>query len=157
MAGALYMDARLVPHRSLSKRGFYWVIGAVIAFNILVATLFVSMGALPVPIFLGLDVLGVFLAFRTSYRGARQAERVQVDADQVRVFYEIGRHARAVWTSPTAFTRVSVEDAGEHEARVRLRLSGRALTLAAALSPHERADFAAALEEAIRKARAERF
>ena len=156
MPGALYMDARLVPHRSLSKRGFYWVIGAVIVFNILVGTLFVSMGALPVPIFLGLDVLGVFLAFRASYRGARQAERVQVDADQVRVFYEIGRHARAVWTSPTAFTRVAVEDAGQHEARVRLSLSGRSLTVAAQLGPRERSDFAAALEEAIRQARAER-
>jgi uncharacterized membrane protein len=157
MAGQLYMDARLVPHRSLSKRGFYWVIGAVIVFNLLVGTLFVSLGALPVPIFLGLDVLGLLLAFRASYRGAQQAERVQVDADEVRVFYEIGRHARTVWASPTAFTRVAVEDAGEHEASVRLRLSDRSLTVAARLSPGERTDFAAALEAAIRKARAERY
>jgi uncharacterized membrane protein len=152
----LYMDAVLTPNRSLPRRGFYWLIGVLIAFNLAVGGLFIAMGALPVPIFLGLDVLGVILAFRASYRGARQSERVQVTADQVRVFHQIGRHARAVWTSPTAFTGVALEAAGEHEARVRIRLSGRALTVGAALSPRERGDFAAALERAIARARAER-
>lgn len=156
MTAALYMDAVLTPNRSLPKRGFYWLIGLLIAFNLAVGALFVSMGALPVPIFLGLDVLGVIVAFRANYRGARQAERVQVSADQVRVLHQIGRHARTVWSSPTAFTRVAVEAPGEHEARVRLRLSDRSLTVGAALSPGERSDFAAALEQAISQARAER-
>jgi uncharacterized membrane protein len=156
MTAALYMDAVLTPNRSLPKRGFYWLIGLLIAFNLIIGALFVSMGALPVPIFLGLDVLGVIVAFRASYRGARQAERVQVSADQVRVLHQVGRHARTVWSSPTAFTRVAIEAAGEHEARVRLRLSDRSLTVGAALSPLERGDFAVALERAILQARAER-
>jgi uncharacterized membrane protein len=156
MAAALYMDAVLTPNRSLPKRGFYVLIGVLVVVNVAVGALFVSMGALPVPIFLGLDVLGVILAFRANYRGARQAERVQVTADHVRVLYQMGRHARTVWSSPTAFTRVAVEAPGQHEAQVRLRLSDRSLVLAAALSPAERCDFAAALEEAIRQARAER-
>ncbi|QUD86535.1 DUF2244 domain-containing protein [Phenylobacterium montanum] len=158
MAATLYMDARLAPTRSLSKRGFAWLFGLVIAANLAMAAFVIALHAFPVPFFLGLDVLGVWLAFRASYRGAAsQAERVQVSADEVRVSHEIGRHARTVWTSPTAFTRVAVEAPGEHETSVSLQLSGRSLVVARALSPVERADFAKALETAIRKARAERY
>ena len=153
----LYMDAEIRPYRSLSKRGFYWVLGFVIAWNLVAGAFFVlALHAFPVPIFLGLDVLGVFLAFRLNYRGARQVERVQISAQEVRVLHQFGRHARMVWTSPTAFTRVALDGAGEHHARVRLRISGREVVVGAALSPGERDDLAAALEEAIRKARAER-
>lgn len=155
MSATLYMDAVIRPNRSLSKRGFYWLIGVLVAFNVAVATLMVALGALPVPIFLGLDVLGVLLAFRASYRGAGQVERVQVSAEEVRVIHQAGRIARTIWTSPTAFTGVAVEDEDD-STRVRLRLSGRRLTVAAALSPKERTAFAEALEGAIRRARAER-
>ncbi len=153
----LYMDAEIRPHRSLSKRGFYGVIGFVITFNLITGCFFVfALKAFPVPIFLGLDVLGVFLAFRFNYAGAGQIERVQISAREVKVLHQYGRQARTVWTSPTAFTKVALDDAGEHHARVRLHLSGRAVIIGAALSPGERDDLAAALEEAIRKARLER-
>ena len=158
MAATLYMDARLAPTRSLSRRGFAWLFGLLVAVNLAMAAFVISIGAFPVPFFLGLDVLGVWLAFRASYRGASgQAERVLVSADEVRVLHEIGRQARTVWTSPTAFTRVAVEAPGEHETSVSLQLSGRSLILAHALSPIERADFAAALQAAIKAARAERY
>lgn len=153
----LYMDARLTPNRSLSRAGFRWLLGVVIAFNLVVCSLMIALHAFPVPIFLGLDVLGVWIAFRASYRSAGQAERVRVSAETVVVSHEFGRRVRTVWSSPTAFTRVSVEAPDQPEARVRLHLSGRALTVARALSPQERARFAEDLETAIRKARAERW
>ena len=157
MPAALYMDAVITPNRSLPLKGFYWLIGALVIFNMITATFFLAIGAIPVPVFLGLDVLGVLIAFRASYVSGRLAERVQVSAEEVRVAYEAGGRSRTVWRSPTAFTAVAVEFAGEHDARVRLRLSGRRLTVARALSPKERGDFAAALERAITRARAERY
>jgi uncharacterized membrane protein len=156
MSATLYMDALITPNRSLSKVGFYWLIGLLALFNLMIAVFLLVIGAFPVPIFLGIDILGVLIAFRASYRGGRQAERVQVFADEVRVSHQIGASARTVWSSPTAFTRVSVDARGEHEARVRLHLSQKALTIARALSPPERETFADALEDAIRKARAAR-
>jgi len=152
MPGTLYMDAILTPHRSLSRKGFYWLIGVVIAFNLATGTLFIAMKAFPVPIFLGIDVLAVIAAFRLNYRGAALTERVQVSTEEVRVLHQFGQRARTVWTSPTAFTRVEVDAEGEHEARVRLKMSGRSVIVAAALSPREREDLAQAMREAISKA-----
>ena len=153
----LHMDAVLTPTRSLPKSGFYVLLGALAAVNLAVAALFLSMGAAPVPIFLGFDFLAVLVAFHVSYRQARRAERVQVSSDEVRVTHEVGRSRRTVWRSPTAFTRVSVQMRGEPEAQVSLHLSGRSLIVAGQLSPQERADFAEALEAAIKSARSERY
>jgi uncharacterized membrane protein len=151
------MDAVLTPTRSLPKAGLYVLLGALAVVNLAVAALFLSMGAKPVPIFLGLDFLAVLVAFHVSYRQAKRSERVQVSSDEIQVTHEIGRRRRTVWRSPTAFTRVSVSMRGEPETQVSLHLSGRSVVVAGQLSPQERAEFADALEAAIKSARSERY
>lgn len=155
-APRLYMDAVIWPNRSLSPRGLKILLGLCIAYNLVLAIFLILIGAFPVPVFLGLDVAGLALAFHVSNRRARRAERVQVSAEAIKVIRQEGGRAATVWASPTAFTRVAV-DVGEEEAEVKLELSGRSLAIAQALSPDERADFAAALQRAIRAARAERY
>jgi uncharacterized membrane protein len=157
MAATLHLDAVLTPHRSLSKTGLWWLLGILAAFNILVGVLFAVMGARPIPAFLGLDFLAVTLAFHLSYRQARRRERVQVSADEVTVLHEVGRQARTVWRSPTAFTRVEIEAADLPEARVSLALHRRRLMVGGQVSPQERMQFAQALQAAIHAARSERY
>jgi uncharacterized membrane protein len=75
MAAPLYMDAVIKPNRSMSRRGFYVVLGLMIAFNLMVAVFLLVVGAPPVLPFLGLDVLAVGLALRASFRAAERSER----------------------------------------------------------------------------------
>ncbi|MEH0195044.1 DUF2244 domain-containing protein [Caulobacter sp. CCNWLY153] len=157
MAAALYMDAVIRPNRSLSRAGMAVVLGVAVAFNLMVAAFLLVVGAPPVLPFLGLDVLALWLALRASNRALSRSERVKVTAEEIIVSREDAKGARVVWTSPTAFTRVDLDQPGEHESRVRLFMSRRRLTLARALSPDERVAFARALERAIKAARAERY
>ena len=69
-------------------------------------------------------------AYHGSDDRAGQAERVRVSADVVTVSHEMGQHVRMVWSSPTAFTRVTIDAPGAPDVRVRLHLSARALTIA---------------------------
>jgi uncharacterized membrane protein len=156
MSAALYMDAVITPNRSLSQRGFIVLIGVVTFFNCLAAAVFVSLGAHLVPLFLGLDVAAVALAFTVSFQAAKQVERVQVSARDVRVVRETPKWSKVVWESPTAFTRVAVEVEDECVVGLRVALSGRSAPVAAALSPPERKEFARALQQAIAVARRER-
>lgn len=155
-AAAVYMDATLTGARSLSPRGFRLLLAGVVGYNLLVAAFLLAIGAFPVPIFLGLDVVGLYVALRVSNRRAANTERVHVTADRIEVSRGAPGRQRTVWRSPTAFTRVAVENPGAHEAQVRLRMSQRSLSLGAALSPEERQGFAEALQRAVRAARAER-
>ena len=156
MPPPLYMDAVIRPNRSLGRSGYRVVMGVLIVANLMLAAMFLRLGALLVPVFLGLDVLAVWLAFRASFRASERSEHVQVTAEAVTVSHQSAAGRRAVWRSPTAFTRVTLERPEEHEARVRLALSAKRLTVGRALSPPERVAFARALQRAIDAARAER-
>jgi uncharacterized membrane protein len=156
MLGQIYMNAVIRPHRSLSERGFIILITIVTLANCASAAVFVYMGALFVPFFLGLDVLAVIVAFLVSFRSARRIERVQVTARDVVVTHEAPNWSRVVWESPTAFTRVAVDKEEDRTVGLRLALSGREVAVAQALSPRERGEFALALEKAIWEARRER-
>ena len=156
MLGQTYMDAVIRPHRSLSERGFIILITVVTLANCASAAVFVYMGAVFVPFFLGLDVLAVVVAFMVSFRAARRIERVQVTAKDVVVTHEAPNWTRVVWESPTAFTRVAVDKEEDRTVGLRLALSGREVAVAQALSPRERGEFAKALEKAIWEARRER-
>ena len=156
MSDPVYMDAEIRPNRSLSERGFIVLIAVVTLANCVSAAVFVAMGATFVPIFLGIDLLAVIIAFMASFRAARRVERVQVTSRDVRVVQESRGDVRLIWQSPTAFTRVHVERDDGRTVGLKLALSGRELPLAAALSPRERAEFASALERAIWQAKRER-
>jgi uncharacterized membrane protein len=153
----LYLDQTLQPHRSLSAVGAVLLLAPVAVVNIVFAAVFLSMGAHFVPIFMGVDVLALMLAIWLSSRGSRTSERISVSADEVRVERGAGRSARLVWRSPTAFTRVELERPGRYGPRLRLAVRDRRLTVASALGPRRRREFARALEAAVRDARAERW
>jgi len=149
----LYMDAVITPNRSLGAAGRKAMMIALCVGSSLIAIFLFALGAWPAPFFLGLDVLAIWWAFRVVDRRAERPERVRVSAEAVMV----AREDKTVWTSPTAFTGVRVERAGEHEVRVRLAMSARRLTVGAQLSPEERETFAEALRQAIQAARSERY
>jgi uncharacterized membrane protein len=156
MSDPVYMDAEIRPNRSLSERGFIVLIAVVTLANCASAAVFVAMGATFVPIFLGIDLLAVVLAFLASFRAGRRIERVRVTSRDVSVVQETPRTSRLLWESPTAFTRVQVERDEGRTVGLKLALSGKEVAVAVALSPRERAEFASALERAIWQARRER-
>ncbi len=151
-----FMDAVITPHRSMSSKGFIILIGVLTAINATSAAFFVMIGAGPVPIFVGLDLLAVIVAFAISSHAARRHERIRVTALEVRVIQASPRGEETVWVSPTALTRVAfVGDAGDADF-LRLRLSDRELRVARDLSRPERLAFAKALDRAIWRARSDR-
>ena len=157
MDDLVFMDAEIRPNRSLSQRGFMVLITVVTVLNCASAAVFISMGAYFVPMFLGLDLVAIVVAFLASFAAAKQIERVLVTDRQVQVFRETPNWRKLMWESPTAFTRVTLFTEDDHAVDLRLALSGREAQVAAALSPSERAEFAKALEGAIYSARRARF
>ncbi|PZO51993.1 MAG: DUF2244 domain-containing protein [Alphaproteobacteria bacterium] len=148
MDGALYMDAVLRPHRSLSAKAFQAMFVAVIAINAVVAVFFWVQGAFPVAGFLGLDVLALYIAFRMNYRAARAEERVRVAAGKVHVASIDASGAERHWVLNPVWARVAREGTG-----VLIRARKMQIRLGAFLSPDECASFAQALDAALHRAK----
>lgn len=151
-AGDAAFDAVLYPNRSLPNAGFLAVMGIVIGANILFGIYFFAIGAWPVIGFCGLDVFLVWLAFRLSYRQGRLKERVIIRDGDMRVSRVLPSGHESRWRLQPFWTRVVIDRAGEHEARVRVVSKGRSLILGAFLSPEERMAFGRSLADAVARA-----
>lgn len=155
MTDEAHFDAILRPHRSLSAKGFKLLLGVLIVFNAAFAIVMVAQGAWPVAGFMGLDVLGVYIAFRLSYAQARAMERILIDGPAliVRRIDERGRVSE--WQCPAYWASVDLREDDDHERGVlTVRSHGREFEIAKCLSPAERTEFATVLREALRRAKA---
>lgn len=146
--------ARLIPHRSLSRKGFILLMLFVGATCFASGILFLSMGAWPVFGFFGLDALLIWGAFKLNYRSARAFEEIAVWQDAIE-FRQVSPAGRAQTHRLNPFwTRFVVE---RHEEfgimRMALREKGREFDIGSFLNPPDRASFAAAFDAALSRAR----
>jgi uncharacterized membrane protein len=140
--------ARLKPHRSLSSRGFRWIMAGVIAVSLIVGTGLYFAGAWPVFGFLGLDVLAIYVALRASYRSARIAEIVELTERELIVERRDSRGARRRTFQP-AWLRVELARPVLPSTPLLLRSHGESLAIGAFLSPAERQSLASDLTRAL--------
>lgn len=153
----VYMDATLTPNRSLSPAAFTLIMCVVAVVSFVAGMMFLSMGALPVIGFFGLDALAIWLAFRASFRSQRQETRIRITADSLDLFHrQPGRPDRHE-SLPTAFARIDLQRPERQPTEIHISHGGRTFVVGRFLSPEERQSLARALQSAVEQARAERF
>ncbi|HZB92204.1 MAG TPA: DUF2244 domain-containing protein [Stellaceae bacterium] len=147
-------QAVLKPHRSLPPRGFTVLMLLLAAVSFGVSLFFVLHGAWPVSPFFGLDVGLVWLAFRLSYRQARQSEELRLTdesltVDRINIYGE-----RRRWQFQPFWLRVRFEEEDEDTNRLMLTSHGRTLVVGSFLGPAERRSVARGLSDALARWRA---
>jgi len=144
----------LQPHRSLGRGGFVLLMVVVGCASALVTLPFFLLGAWPILGFMGLDVLGVYIAFRRSYAAARAREEVVVTPIEL-VVRKISHYGqRSEWHFNPLWVRLQKT---EHREFGLLALAlverGRSLPVGGFLGPRERERFAADFSAALAAAR----
>ena len=144
-------QATLTPHRSLDRTGFHVLMGLVILVNVIVAGMFVALGAWPIAGFAGLDVLLVWWAFRVNFADARKLERISITEHELVLDRESERHPPEQQRFVRRWVRVELEEDRERELIGRLVLvSGRSrVAVGEFLGPDERRTLAEALKSAL--------
>lgn len=145
----VFFDARLSPYRSLPPKGFFWVMAALAAIGCCAGIGFVLAGAWPVTGFFGLDVALVYLAFRLSYRSARQTETVRLTEAALDVERVSIRGERRQWRFEPYWLKIVFEEWDEGQNRLLLASHGKSLALGTFLSSPERRRLALALKAAL--------
>ena len=148
-------DAVLMPHRSLSPRGFVVFMTAVSVVSFLAGIFFYSIGAWPVLGFFGLDVLLIYWAFRLNYRAGRQLEQVSIVGSDLLVSETLlsGRvrtaRLNAYWV------RVALIPLSQERLRLVLRSHGNEYPIGRYLNDEEKRSFADALSAALHRFRSQ--
>ncbi|HKU97651.1 MAG TPA: DUF2244 domain-containing protein [Vineibacter sp.] len=154
VAQVVHFNATLVPHRSLSRRGFRFLIAVLVAANLLIGLPIYLLGAWPVIGFMGLDVALVIVLFRLNYRSGRLTETLTL-TDSELVVTRMDPEGLIEETRLDAYwLRVDMDDPPEHESRLTLISRGNRLVVGRFLTPDERLEVAQALRAAISRVKA---
>lgn len=142
--------AEIRPHRSLGPEGFRVLMGLLCGVSLLVSLPFVFLGFWPVIGFFVIDVLGIYIAFRASYRQGRAFEVLELTRFRLLLRKVDPRGRGQEWLfNPlwTGLDREIDEDFGMQ--RLALRSRGEEVVIGRDLSPEERESFAEALAAAL--------
>ncbi len=115
---------------------------------------FVAVGAWPICGFFGLDVALLYLAFRLSYRSARQREVLRLHADDFTVERVDIYGERATWRFQPFWLRVILEERPDQSNRLLVASHGKSLVIGDFLGPPVRRELAASLRAALARWRA---
>lgn len=147
-------SAMLTPHRSLNRAGFLILMAFLSVVSFTAGIAFLIIGAWPVFGFFGLDVLAVYLAFRTNFARAAAREEISVTPTELRVRRISHRGSVSEWSFNPLWVALDRQVHKEYGVeRLSLVSRGRHLTIASFLSPDEKASFAKALTVALASAK----
>lgn len=146
--------ATLTPHRSLTRRGYRYVIALACVMASIPGIVFFSMGAWPIVGFLGLDVLAIGWALAASMKSGKQYEVVTLWPDELEV-KQVAASGKAEITrfNPFFVKLVIDRDFNERTTAVHLRSRETDLTIGAFMNPDDKASFAKVFGTALKKAR----
>lgn len=146
--------ATLTPHRSLSRRGFRFVIALAVVLASIPGMVFFSLGAWPVIGFMGLDVLLIWWALGASMNDSRKYEQVTLWPDQLEFRQVSGRgREQTLRFAPSSVKLVIDRDINERTTALHLRTADSDTELGAFLHPDDKTSFAKVFGKALKKAR----
>jgi uncharacterized membrane protein len=148
-------QAALWPHRSMTRSGFRWFMGA------LAAGLSIPMlaaGATPVGLFLAPFLVGAlalawWMIRLNDRRRARQGETVRLWADCMAVEHRTPRGRALRWSANPYWVSLDLSDTRTVERYLTLTGAGRTIEVGAFLTPEERSALADELGAALKAVR----
>lgn len=146
-------EAVIVPHRSLSPRGQWVVIGVIATACILTGLRFWLLGAWPVVGFVAVELGLAGGLLRLHARAARQSELLLLSSDMLRVVRTDANGVRSERRLRTAWLSVELEERDGRVSALLLRTRARREEVATTLGEMEKRDLAEALRAALDTAR----
>lgn len=146
--------ATLTPHRSLTRRGYRYVIALFCVLATIPGIVFFSLGAWPIVGFLGLDLIAIGWALSASMKSGKQFEEVTLWPDELEV-KQVAPSGKVELTrfNPFFVKLVIDRDFNERTTALHLRTRDSDLVIGAFLNPDDKASFAKVFGSALKKAR----
>ncbi|RYE78218.1 MAG: DUF2244 domain-containing protein [Hyphomicrobiales bacterium] len=146
--------ATLTPHRSLTRRGYRYVIALACIMASIPGIVFLSMGAWPIVGFLGVDILAIAWALRASMKSGKQYEVVTLWPDELEVKQVSGKGKAEITRFNPFYVKLVIDrDFNERTTGLHLRTRDADLVIGAFMNPDDKASFAKVFGTALRKAR----
>ncbi len=152
-----YFEAVIVPHRSLSRRGLFVLIGAICTLSMITSTLFWLLGAWPIAVFNGAEITLAVLLLRWNVRQARANEVILLSPSLLRVIRTAADGARSEIRLAPGWLRVELQERKGRVPGLFLAAQGDRIEVGASLGEPEKLSLADGLRTALDGWRNPRF
>lgn len=146
-------DVVLLPHRSLTPRGFRVLMTAVCVVFAAIGLGFFLIGAWPVVGFCGAEVLLIYALFKLNFRSLTRYETLRLTESELELRRVAPDGSAERITLPPAWLKVAIEETPGRSSRLVLSSHGRAIDVGGFLAPDERVALAEALNHALAQRR----
>ena len=146
-------EAVIVPHRSLSVVGLRILLGVVLAACVASSTAFVLLGAWPVGVFAGLELVLAAVLFRLHMNAARASELLLLTPAGLRIVRTSARGRVETRDLSADWMAVRLEERPGRVPALMLRGRGLAMEVGGALGEEAKRSLAEALAEALHRRR----
>jgi uncharacterized membrane protein len=153
MQETVLFEAVIVPHRSLSITGLRVLLGVVLAASVASSTAFVLLGAWPVGVFAGLELVLAAFLFRLHMRAARASELLLLTPQGLRIVRTSPRGRVESRDLPADWMAVRLEERPGRVPALMLQLRGQAVEVGRELGEEAKRSLAEALAEALHRRR----
>jgi uncharacterized membrane protein len=153
----LIFQAVVTPHRSLSRRGVWMVIAAMVTGSMIVTSWMFMLGAWPVIGFNGADLLLASGLMWLNMRAARAREVISLRESSLVVTRTDMFGRRTEFSLDPYWLNVALQERAGTVPRLLLSVRGRSEEVARALGEAAKRDLAAALTRALHRWRNPRF
>lgn len=150
-ADARPFEATIYPNPPIGSGGFAVLMLATAMATSLIGLGFYLIGAWPVTGFLGLDLVLLYLAFRSVRRRARCREHIRLDASGLHVRRVQADGSAREWRFEPYWVQVLMDDPPRRDSSIVLTSHGLSLRVGSFLTPAERLELACALRAALRQ------
>jgi uncharacterized membrane protein len=150
---ALLFEATVKPHRSLSRRGVFYVIAFMLAGSLTVTSLMFCLGAWPVIGFNGADILLAVFLLWLNIRAARAVELLRLSASDLRITRRDIHGREQNFTLAAYWLNVVLEERPGTVPKLLLTTRGTTTEIARQLGETEKRHLAEALTRALHKSR----
>lgn len=150
-------EAVIVPHRSLTRRGFYWLILVVSALSALITFFCLRLGAWPVVGFNGVEVALAFLLLHWHSETAKRESEVLLLSESGLSIRRSNRGRREEKMLPVQWLKVVLEERRGRVPALILAAHGVHEEIARSLGEEEKRDLAEALAAAFDRMRHPKF
>ncbi len=152
-----FFEAVIVPHRSLSRRGLWLLIGAIGGLSMISSTVFWLLGAWPVAGFNGVEITVAALLLRYNARAARANEVIMLSPTMLRIIRTAADGTRTEQSLPPGWLRVEVQERKGRVPGLYLAAHQMRVEVGASLGEPEKLSLAEGLRTALQDWRHPRF
>jgi uncharacterized membrane protein len=149
----ILFKADVTPHRSLSARGTWRVIGFVCTVSLCTTTLFWSFGAWPIAGFNGAEILLAVVLLRMHRSTGRTRETLLLSNSGLRIVRTDASGRSSESHLPNGWLKIVLAERPGRVPGLFISARGRQVEVATALGEAEKRDLAEALIQAIERAR----